>query len=276
MKRKMVPSLQRGWALGFPTTLHPFQLSFSMQVFGQTPFYTSSTGQWDLWPELPSQLVRKHPLWGERRARRREEGRRVRKELVPHCRGCCSCSRGSDFKPGFTWLLSPMGGAEATGRQGAGKAGRGRGGQAAGMWQGLQHKHLPSSSAWGWHPSLANPTARAPNSPQFPSTSRLLAPSLILSRGLCCRMPAPRLCWPGWRSTACLTSADPASASTSSSARSSWVSCGRRKQVSHCGRHGGKVAGLPLARWLPSMALGWKGTARPFLGGHSKSQVGFP
>lgn len=62
MKRKMVPSLQRGRALGFPTTLHPFQLSFSMQVFGQTPFYTSSTGQWDLWPELPSQLVRKHPL----------------------------------------------------------------------------------------------------------------------------------------------------------------------------------------------------------------------
>uniref|UniRef100_A0A8C3BKY1 Regulator of G protein signaling like 1 n=1 Tax=Cairina moschata TaxID=8855 RepID=A0A8C3BKY1_CAIMO len=56
MKRKMVPSLQRGRALGFPTTLHPFQLSLSTQVFGQTPFYTSSMGQWDLWPELPSQL----------------------------------------------------------------------------------------------------------------------------------------------------------------------------------------------------------------------------
>lgn len=153
------------------------------------------------------------------------------------------------------------------GRQGAGKAGKGRGEEAAGMWQGLQRKHLPSSSARGWHPSLANPIAQAPYSPQFPCTSRLLAPSLILSWGLCCRMPAPRLCWPGWRSTACLTSADPASASTSSSAKSSWVSCGRRKQVSHCGRHGGKGAGLPLARWLLSMALGWKGTARPFLGG---------
>lgn len=47
------------------------------------------------------------------------------------------------------------------------------------------------------------------------------------------RIPAPRLYWRGWKSTVCLTSANPACASTSSSARSSWVSFGRGKQVSH-------------------------------------------
>eukprot|EP00075_Anas_platyrhynchos_P028928 XP_027318181.1 regulator of G-protein signaling protein-like isoform X3 [Anas platyrhynchos] len=33
-----------------------FNTFLNLPVFGQTPFYTSSTGQWDLWPELPSQL----------------------------------------------------------------------------------------------------------------------------------------------------------------------------------------------------------------------------
>lgn len=49
------------------------------------------------------------------------------------------------------------------------------------------------------------------------------------------RIPAPRLCWLGWKSTGCLTSANPACASTSSSARSCWVSFARGKQVSHRG-----------------------------------------
>ncbi|KAI6064172.1 Regulator of G-protein signaling protein-like protein [Aix galericulata] len=39
-----------------------FNTFLNLPVFGQTPFYTSSTGQWDLWPELPSQLP--DPLLG--------------------------------------------------------------------------------------------------------------------------------------------------------------------------------------------------------------------
>nr|XP_009491241.1 PREDICTED: regulator of G-protein signaling protein-like [Pelecanus crispus] len=41
-----------------------FNTFLNLPVFGQTPVYISSTGQWDLWPELPSLLVRKHPLQG--------------------------------------------------------------------------------------------------------------------------------------------------------------------------------------------------------------------
>uniref|UniRef100_A0A803XNT9 Regulator of G protein signaling like 1 n=1 Tax=Meleagris gallopavo TaxID=9103 RepID=A0A803XNT9_MELGA len=33
-----------------------FNTFLSLPVFGQTPIYSSSTGQWDLWPELPSHL----------------------------------------------------------------------------------------------------------------------------------------------------------------------------------------------------------------------------
>ncbi|XP_040421090.1 regulator of G-protein signaling protein-like isoform X1 [Cygnus olor] len=33
-----------------------FNTFLNLPVFGQTPLYTSSTGQWDLWPELPSHL----------------------------------------------------------------------------------------------------------------------------------------------------------------------------------------------------------------------------
>ncbi|NXI71912.1 RGSL protein, partial [Anseranas semipalmata] len=33
-----------------------FNTFLNLPVFGQTPIYTSSTGQWDLWPELPSHL----------------------------------------------------------------------------------------------------------------------------------------------------------------------------------------------------------------------------
>ncbi|XP_031451486.1 regulator of G-protein signaling protein-like isoform X1 [Phasianus colchicus] len=33
-----------------------FNTFLNLPVFGQTPIYSSSTGQWDLWPELPSHL----------------------------------------------------------------------------------------------------------------------------------------------------------------------------------------------------------------------------
>ncbi|NXD16076.1 RGSL protein, partial [Nothocercus nigrocapillus] len=33
-----------------------FNTFLSLPIFGQTPIYISSTGQWDLWPELPSHL----------------------------------------------------------------------------------------------------------------------------------------------------------------------------------------------------------------------------
>ncbi|KFV12945.1 Regulator of G-protein signaling protein-like, partial [Tauraco erythrolophus] len=39
-----------------------FNTFLNLPIFGQTPIYISSTGRWDLWPELPSHLVRKHPL----------------------------------------------------------------------------------------------------------------------------------------------------------------------------------------------------------------------
>uniref|UniRef100_A0A8C2UFI0 Regulator of G protein signaling like 1 n=1 Tax=Coturnix japonica TaxID=93934 RepID=A0A8C2UFI0_COTJA len=39
-----------------------FNTFLNLPVFGQTPIFSSSTRQWDLWPELPSHLVRKHPL----------------------------------------------------------------------------------------------------------------------------------------------------------------------------------------------------------------------
>ena len=31
---------------------------FSLQVFGQTPFYNVEKSQWSLWPEIPYDLVR--------------------------------------------------------------------------------------------------------------------------------------------------------------------------------------------------------------------------
>ncbi|KFQ31390.1 Regulator of G-protein signaling protein-like, partial [Merops nubicus] len=36
-----------------------FNTFLNLPVFGQTPIYISSMGRWDLWPELPSHLVRK-------------------------------------------------------------------------------------------------------------------------------------------------------------------------------------------------------------------------
>lgn len=30
---------------------------FLLQVFGQTPFYTVENAEWDLWPEIPHDLV---------------------------------------------------------------------------------------------------------------------------------------------------------------------------------------------------------------------------
>lgn len=73
--------------MGSHATLHLFQISafLSMQVFGQTPIYISSTGQWNLWPELPSHLVRKCLF-----VRREKEGRaesRGLKELSSHDKG---------------------------------------------------------------------------------------------------------------------------------------------------------------------------------------------
>ncbi|KFZ67143.1 Regulator of G-protein signaling protein-like, partial [Podiceps cristatus] len=41
-----------------------FNTFLNLPVFGQTPIYISSTGRWDLWPELQSHLVRKCPLRG--------------------------------------------------------------------------------------------------------------------------------------------------------------------------------------------------------------------
>ncbi|XP_009581998.1 PREDICTED: regulator of G-protein signaling protein-like [Fulmarus glacialis] len=48
-----------------------FNTFLDLPVFGQTPIYSSSTGQWDLWPELPSRLVRKCPLRGGHKRRLR-------------------------------------------------------------------------------------------------------------------------------------------------------------------------------------------------------------
>uniref|UniRef100_A0A8C6ZWC2 Regulator of G protein signaling like 1 n=1 Tax=Nothoprocta perdicaria TaxID=30464 RepID=A0A8C6ZWC2_NOTPE len=41
-----------------------FNTFLNLPIFGQTPIYISGTGQWDLWPELPSYLVRRYPLPG--------------------------------------------------------------------------------------------------------------------------------------------------------------------------------------------------------------------
>ncbi|KFW10806.1 Regulator of G-protein signaling protein-like, partial [Eurypyga helias] len=38
-----------------------FNTFLNLPVFGQTPIYITSMGRWELWPELPSQLVRKSP-----------------------------------------------------------------------------------------------------------------------------------------------------------------------------------------------------------------------
>ncbi|KAM9542409.1 regulator of G-protein signaling protein-like [Guaruba guarouba] len=56
-----------------------FNTFLNLPVFGQTPIYISGTGQWNLWPELPSHLVRKC-LFARRDEGGRAESRRL-KEL---------------------------------------------------------------------------------------------------------------------------------------------------------------------------------------------------
>lgn len=95
----------------------------------------------------------------------------------------------------------------------------------------------PSSCTQGWlTPFSSNPPSTGPLLTLIPmqESAPCSLPHPLLGRGVQCRIPAPQLCWPGWESTGCLTSANPACASSSSSARSSWVSFARRKQVSHC------------------------------------------
>lgn len=119
-----------------------------------------------------------------------------------------------------------------TGSWGSGKGGRweGEGGQAA------RASPLLPAHRVGSHHSPATPPSTGPLLTLIPmqESAPCSLPHPLLGRGVQCRIPAPQLCWPGWESTGCLTSANPACASSSSSARSSWVSFARRKQVSHC------------------------------------------
>nr|XP_010300840.1 PREDICTED: regulator of G-protein signaling protein-like [Balearica regulorum gibbericeps] len=70
-----------------------FNTFLNLPVFGQTPIYISSTGQWHLWPELPSRLVRKRPFH-ERHLQRSDPVAKgnlflwcCRKAAVPSCLG---------------------------------------------------------------------------------------------------------------------------------------------------------------------------------------------
>ncbi|KFW10217.1 Regulator of G-protein signaling protein-like, partial [Fulmarus glacialis] len=67
-----------------------FNTFLDLPVFGQTPIYSSSTGQWDLWPELPSRLVRKCPLRGGLRG---EPCRQPRSAGSPRCIHLIFCQK---------------------------------------------------------------------------------------------------------------------------------------------------------------------------------------
>uniref|UniRef100_A0A8B9D1U2 Regulator of G protein signaling like 1 n=1 Tax=Anser brachyrhynchus TaxID=132585 RepID=A0A8B9D1U2_9AVES len=51
-----IASTDMGLLLRDEVFVNFFNTFLNLPVFGQTPLYTSSTGQWDLWPELPSHL----------------------------------------------------------------------------------------------------------------------------------------------------------------------------------------------------------------------------
>lgn len=107
----------------------------------------------------------------------------------------------------------------------------------------------------------------------FPSSfprSRDLLLTLIAGQAPCSqlnpllgqrRIPAPRIYCLGWKSTGCLTSANPACASTSSSARGCWVSFARGKQVSHRSTEEiGSASPVSLCAWassLPGAVTAW-------------------